>query len=177
MITHFQRFTADDPIELRAQIERAQSDLRVAEARTDEAETFRVAASLGSMLTTARREEEARALLSDYLARARKRGTSEQVAWLLLFLATANQYLGHRGEALRQFDEAHSLATAARAKRLEHFVLHHWGRFFAEAREIDRARECFTRALELRVELGDPKQASSRRALEALRALANENGA
>ena len=127
-------------MELRAHIERAQSDLSAAEARTDEAETFSVAASLGSMLTT------------------------------------ANQYLGHRGEALRQFGDAHSLATSARARRLEHFVLHHWGRFLAEAGEIDRARECFTRALELRVELGDPKQASSRRALEALTGLANESG-
>lgn len=82
-----------------------------------------------------------RALLSEYLARARERGTSEQVGWLLLFLATANQYLGRRGEALGQFNEAHALATSARTKRLEHFVLHHWGRFLAEAGEIDRGTD------------------------------------
>jgi tetratricopeptide (TPR) repeat protein len=174
---HFQRFTAVDPNELRAKIDQAQNDLRAAVARNDDAEAFGVAASLGSMLTTARREEEARDLLAGYLASARQRGTTEQVGWLLLFLATTNQYLGHRDEATRQFEEALDLATSSHTKRLEHFTLHHWGRFLVEEREIGRARECFERALALRVELDDPRQASSRKALEAIEVMANGNDA
>jgi tetratricopeptide (TPR) repeat protein len=134
-----------------------------------------IAASLGSMLTTARRESEARGILSRFLPMARKIGTPEQVGWLVLYLATANQHLGHRDEASAQFREAHASSESSGAMRLQHFTLHHWGRFLAEERELDRARECFERALALRVESNDPRQDSSRKALEALRLL--ENGA
>jgi tetratricopeptide (TPR) repeat protein len=177
MVMHFQRFEADNPEKLLAQIERAQSDLAAAVTRHDHEEQLSIAASLGSMLTTARRGEEARQLLLEYLARARQRGTPEQIGWLLLFLATANQYLDQRPEASRQFDEALAQAKSGETKQLEHFVLHHWGRFLVEDGEFERAKECFKRALALRVELNDPKQASSRRALEAIDTLARETDA
>jgi tetratricopeptide (TPR) repeat protein len=174
---HFQRFTAADPQELVVHIESARRTLVDAKARDQMSEYLDIAASLGSMLTTARQEEEARSLLLQSLALSRERGTPEQSGWLLLYLATANQYLGAHPEVNEQFNEALSLAKSSQSERLEHFVLHHWGRFLVEEGEIAQARGCFTRALELREKSNDPKQSSSRRALEALSKLASERDA
>lgn len=60
------------------------------------------------------------------------------------------------------------MAEVCGAPRLEHFVLHHWGRALAEEGAMDEAMRCFTRALRLRVALGEPLQASTQRAIDAL---------
>ena len=55
-------------------------------------------------------------------------------------------------------------------------MLQHWGRSLVEQGAFDQAQVCFTEALNIRVELNDPRQASSRRALEALALLRSPSG-
>lgn len=170
---HFQRFTADDPIALERNIASAQAQLIAVRAAGDEAKALDVVESLGGMLTTARREGEARALLVPAVSAARELGPSELLGWLLLQLATANHYLDLRHEAHQQFEEALAIAETLRLERLTHFTLSHWARCLVEDGEFDRAKAFFTRALDMRVRLGDPRQAASRKALDALEALAS----
>lgn len=167
----FQRFTADDRQALENDIRIARADLRAARTKSDQAAALEIAADLGGMLTTARREHEARAILTAALDEARPLGASETSGWLLLNLATANQYLHKREEAAKQFPAALEIARSVRSQELEHYTLHHWGRFLAESGDIAQARRCFAAALEIRIRLNDPRQASSRRALKALDAL------
>lgn len=167
----FQRFTAADLQVLEKDIEEVRAELAAARAKGDSPSALQSAADLGGLLTTARREQEARDILTAALDEARPLGVSETTGWLLLNLATANQYLHKRDEAAKQFPEALEVARSVKSQELEHYTLHHWGRFLAESGDIARARECFTRALEIRVLLNDPRQASSRRALQTLDAL------
>jgi len=165
---YFQRYTAPDRQQLQTDIRELRQELRAARANRDRAAALRATADLGERLTTARREEEARTLLAAALAEARPLGPSETLGWLLLNLATANQYAGYRDEAGPQFAEALALAQSTRSAELEHYALHHWGRFLAEAGDIAGARDRFERALDIRKRLGDPRQASTQRALDAL---------
>lgn len=171
-VAFFQRFTADDQQVLENDIRIARADLQAARTKGDQAAALEIAADLGRLLTTARREQEARAILTAALDEARPLGASETSGWLLMNLATANQYLHKRDEAAKQFPEALEIARSVKSPELEHYTLHHWGRFLAESGDIVQARECFSAALEIRIRLNDPvRQASSRRALEALDAL------
>lgn len=171
-IAFFQRFTAGDQQGLENDIRMARAELQAARAKGDRSAAPEIAADLGGMLTTARREQEARVILSAALDEARPLGVSETSGWLLLNLATANQYLHRRDEAAKQFPEALEIARSVGSPELEHYTLHHWGRFLAESGDIAQARECFSRALEIRIRLNDPvREASSRRALKALDAL------
>jgi tetratricopeptide (TPR) repeat protein len=173
---HFQRFNADDPEALAREIATTLDGLPALRSAGDLPKLQDTIASLGSMLTTARREREAAALLAPAVAEARAGGPSEALGWLLLSLATANQYLDHRREAHAQFTEALALAESLGAGHLVHFVLAHWGRLLAEDGELQRARDCFERALALRVRLNHPRQASIRRLLDALAVLEAREG-
>lgn len=165
---HFQRFSATDPDQLRQQLERAQIALRNAMARDDELRALDLAGEIGSMLTTLRREQEAQTLLLQHLHTARTLKRKEPAGWLLLALATANQYLDQRSEANAQFSEALDLARLNGWRNLEHFVLHHWGRSLVEEGQFKRAQDCLTAALAIRVAMNLPRQASTRRALDEL---------
>lgn len=171
-IVFFQRFTADDQQVLENEILTARSDLQASREKGDRSAALEISADLGRLLTTARREQEARAILKAALDEARPLGDSETSGWLLLNLATANQYLHRRDEAAKQFPEALEIARSVKSPELEHYTLHHWGRFLAESGNIVQARECFSAALEIRIRLNDyVRQDSSRRALKALDAL------
>lgn len=171
-LAFFQRFTADDQQALENDIRTARAELQAARAKGDRSAALEIAGDLGRLLTTARREQEARALLTAALDEARPLGASETTGWLLMNLAMANQYLHRREEAAKQFPEALEIARSVKSPELEHYTLHHWGRFLAESGDIAKARECFSAALEIRIRLNDPvRQASSRRALKALDAL------
>ncbi|HJR72450.1 MAG TPA: tetratricopeptide repeat protein [Luteimonas sp.] len=167
----FQRYSAPDPSALEKDIEQARDALAAARERGDEPAELEAAADLGGMLTTARQEAEARAILVPAVERARLSGDDETLGWLLLNLATANQYLHRSTEAAEQFPEALQIARASGDTELEHYTLHHWGRFLAETGQSAQARERFSQALALRVRLNEPRQESTRRALRALDAL------
>jgi hypothetical protein len=53
--------------------------------------------------------------------------------------------------------------------------MQHWGRSLAEQGRFDAAQVCFSEALNIRAELNDPRQDSSRRALEALAELRGQS--
>jgi tetratricopeptide (TPR) repeat protein len=167
----FQRFTVDDYEQLLQEIAQLRDELADAEARGDPPAILELAATLGELLTTARQEEAAREVLEAHLPLAREHIPSEASGWLLLALATANQYLERRPESGAQFAEALRLAEACGSQRLAHYVLHHWGRALVEEGELERAMGCFTSALQIRIALNEPRQASTRRAIDALTAL------
>ena len=168
MTEHFRRFTAPDPAALARDIERARGALSKAQAERNALEIIDVAGELAGMLTTARREAEARHLLAPLQSMVLEHLDSEPAGWFYLAFGTASQYLGLREEANAMFAEALHLARAHAWETLEHFVLAHWGRSLAEEREFTRARECFLQALAIRERLNDPRAATTRRALQAL---------
>lgn len=171
MTEHFQRFSASDPIAHAQEIARTQDALARARSDGDSLSIIDLASELAEMLTTARREAEARDLLVPLQAAVREHLSSEPSGWFYLASGTASQYLGLRAEANAMFAEALGLARANAWVTLEHYVLAHWGRSLAEEREFHRARECFVQALAIREQLKDPRAATTRRALEALREL------
>ncbi len=165
---HFQRFTAPDAAALVRDIARGRDALARARAEADPLAVIDSAGELAAMLTTARQEAEARALLIPLECTARKHLGSEPAGWFLLALGTASQYLGLRANANAAFAESLGLAREHAWEALEHFVLAHWGRSLVEEREFSRARECFLQALALRERLNDPRASTTRRALAAL---------
>lgn len=141
--------------------------MSAAHASGDEASRLRAAIELGNLLTTARREREGIDVLASVEGLAHA-GPPEALGWWLLHRGTARQYLDDRASAQRDFDEALRLSHAHDLRALESYVLHHRGRCYVETDEIDLARASFLKALEIREALGDPRQSSTRRALEAL---------
>ena len=165
---HFLRHTPVDIDLHRTRIEQQRTSLQAAVASGDAVRILDHAGNLGAMLTGDRREIDAYELLSAHLAAARERDDVEESAWLIHALATAAQYVGNVEEANTLFAEALRRAQAHLWRRLEHFVLHHWGRCLAEQGRVAEARACFERSLAIRIELGDSLQDSSRRALAEL---------
>ena len=127
------------------------------------------------MLTTARREVEALSLIEKHLDLAESLPNAEPIGWFLNAYATALQYSGQRTKADTVFSKALNLCRDAGWFRLQSFVLQHWGRSLAEQGRLDEAEACFSEALSIREELNDPRQESSRRALEALARLRGQS--
>lgn len=168
----FQRFTADDPAALAASITEHQARLAAAPQGASDLALVDATADLATLLTTARREAEALALLEAQLARAEACSTSEEAGWFWNAYATALQYCGRRDEANAEFERALALCRAGGWRRLESFVLQHWGRNRVEQGALDDARRHFEAALAIRQALNDPRTASTERALSGLAELA-----
>lgn len=168
MPQHFQRYRAPDAVVLAAQIERARGALAEAQARGHALDVIERAGELAGMLTTDRREGQARDLLVPLLDAVAAHRAAEPAGWYYLAFGTASQYLGLREEANRMFDTALQLARAQAWEALEHYALSHWGRSLVEEGHYVRARECFEQALAIRRRLGDPRAEASVRALAAL---------
>lgn len=164
----FLRFNAPDADALAESMVETRLKLEQACACGDALGAVEHAADLGSMLTTARREGEALVLMQRHLGDALSLPPAEPIGWFWNAYATALQYAGQTTEAHTSFAKALDLCRTHRWSRLRSFVLQHWGRSLVEQGELDQARACFTEALNIRVELEDPRQASSRHALEAL---------
>jgi len=164
---HFLRFTADNEEKLRTQIALEEDSVSSARAAGNETQWLLSSIELGNLLTSARRERDACDVLSDVADLARV-APPEELGWWLLYLGTAKQYLNERPAARQLFNEALEIAQLHKFSALESYVLHHMGRCAVEEGEIELARSLFGRALVLREALGDPRQASSRRALEML---------
>ncbi|GAA0757277.1 hypothetical protein LRH25_18360 [Ideonella azotifigens] len=164
----FMRFNSPDPDALAIGIEEARAKFAAARLAGDMLATVEHAADLGSMLTTARREGEALELMQTLLAEAEAQAAHEPAGWFFNAYATALQYCDRRDEANDVFAKALALCRNSRWSRLQSFVLQHWGRSLVERQRLDEAQACFMEALDLRVQLNDPRQASTRKALEAL---------
>jgi tetratricopeptide (TPR) repeat protein len=168
MTRAFQRFTAADPDALRAEIGKAREQLAAAEQGGDALRALDHAGSLVGMLTTNRCEAEAYAIGARHVEAARSRSHTEEAAWLLHALATAAQYLDRRDEADALYGEALGLCRQHGWRRLEHFVLHHWGRCKAEVHDFDAAERLLREALAIRIELGERRAETTRDALAEL---------
>lgn len=171
----FLRFTAPDPealahkiLDLREQLTQAQQSAAADETMLD------VVADLAGLLTTARQEGEALQLLRAHEARAEALNqvdgaeAHEVLGWFWCAYATALQYLGQRAEAEPIFARTVAQCQAAGWGRLQAMVLQHWGRSLAEQGRFDEAELRITEALALRVQLQDPRQETSRQALDLL---------
>jgi tetratricopeptide (TPR) repeat protein len=176
-VAEFMRYTAPDAQALARGIAELRDKLQQALAQGDALAIVDHAADLASMLTTDRREAEALSLLREHAAAAQALPGEEPAGWFWNAYATALQYAGQRAEAEAYFELALRLSAAAGWRRLQAMVLHHWGRSLAEQRRFDEAQARITEALALRVALGSPMEASSRRALEALAGLRGEPAA
>ena len=172
----FLRFNAPDAEALAKSMDETRLKLEQACACGDALGAVEHAADLGSMLTTARREGEALVLMQRHLGDALSLPAAEPIGWFWNAYATALQYAGQTTEAHTSFAKALDLCRTHHWSRLQSFVLQHWGRSLVEQGEFDQAQVCFTEALNIRVELNDPRQASSRRALEALALLRGPSG-
>lgn len=170
-LMEFERFTAADPQGLESAIVAQRVALQSAVAATDGSALVEHAADLASMLTTARREEEALHVLLQHLPLAHTHSAVEAAGWFWNAYATALQYLSRREEAQTAFDHALQLARAHGWTRLESFILVHLGRCLVETGRLSDAQACFERAHAIRVGLADPRQATSARLIDALAAL------
>ena len=167
----FQRFRWNDADALQRELAEADAALSNARGISPVEDEIECACRLGSALTAADREREAVVILDDALAKARTLGKYAPIAWSLLYLATARQYLGEYAIAQTAFSEALEIAQRHALRDIEHYVLHHRGRCYAEQSDLIEARRCFERALEIRLALGEPRAQRTREALAALDAL------
>ncbi len=166
--THFLRFTPPDLAAVERDIVQIRLELNDALQTGDCLAILDQAGMLVGALTSTRAEREALDIGLAHLAAARAMPQAEESAWLLHGLATAAQYAGDRDQANTLFDEALQLCQSHGWRKLEHFVLHHWGRSKVEQGDFDGAEQCFQSSLSIRRELGDAKVQSSLRALEEL---------
>ena len=164
----FQRFTAPDAAALEAGIAEHRAGLARALQAGDELGMVDRSGDLAGLLTTARREAEALALLQAQLERVEQFSASEVSGWFWNAYATALQYNGRRAEAEPAFAKALQLSRTGGWRRLQSFVLQHWGRSLVEQGELDQAQLKFEEALAIRRELDDPRQASTEAALLGL---------
>jgi tetratricopeptide (TPR) repeat protein len=173
----FQRYTAPDADALETSIAECKSKLATAFACSDAYAIVENAADLGSMLTTARQEATAASLLSQHLALARALPEQEVSGWFWNAYATALQYVGRRDEASEAFSHALALCKVGSWRKLQSFVLQHWGRCLVEMGQLSNAEQLFREALTIRRELNDPRQASTERALQAVLLLRSKENA
>ncbi len=167
-MAEFQRFTAPDAARLALDIAAARERLAQARQRGDRLGSVDHAADLGSMLTTARQEAEALAVLTPHAGDADSLASEEASAWFWCAYATALQYLDRRDEAEPLFIKTLQLCRDGGWQKLQAMTHQHWGRSLVEQGRLDDAQTQFAAALALRQAMGDPRQASSQRALDGL---------
>jgi hypothetical protein len=165
---HLLRHTPADPEALPGRIALAQRELEEAARDGDAKQLIDCAGNLVALLTAARCEAQAVSIGFNYVQLARANLTLEESAWMLHHLATAAQYRDLRLEANGLFSEALELCRKHQWRRLEHFVLHHWGRSHVEEGDLDAAERCFLESRAIRAALGDPLLTSSEKAISDL---------
>ncbi|MBV8035660.1 hypothetical protein [Roseateles sp.] len=173
----FQRFTAPDAAALEASIAEHQARLAAAQQAGDALAIVEHTADLGTLLSTARREDEALQLLQAQLDPVESFSSSEVAGWFWNAYATALQYNGQRSQADTAFAKALALSRTGGWRRLQSFVLQHWGRNGVEQGDLDAAQERFEEALAIRRELKDPRTASTEHALAGLAELRAQGAA
>jgi tetratricopeptide (TPR) repeat protein len=176
LVAEFMRFSAPDPVALASSIAETRLTLAKAIQAGESLAIVDAAADLGSMLTTAQMEVEATQVLEEHMPHAEAHARDERAGWFWNAYATALQYSGKRGRAEPYFVRAIRLAKASGWRRLEALALHHWGRCLVEQARYADAESRISEALAIRVELNEPRQESSRRALVELAALRNSHG-
>jgi GrpB-like predicted nucleotidyltransferase (UPF0157 family) len=164
---HFGRFTRTEA-ENAAALEAARAAARRA---SDPIEALEAQIALGEALTVARRDREAIGVLRPASAAARSEGVPPRVlGWALLALATAEHY-ADEPDAEGHFQEALAVARAEHDEVVEHYTLHHLGRFLVDTGRRAAAIDAFAACLVIRDRVGEARAEVTRRALGALGAL------
>lgn len=176
VVSEFMRFSAPDPVAFAQSISETRIRLADAVQAGNALAVVDAVADLGGLLTTARQEAEAAAMLEGYRSQAEDNPQHEAAGWFWNAYATALQYCGRRSEAEPYFVKAITLAKAGGWRRFEALALHHWGRSLAEQQRFSEAESRISQALTIRIELNEPRQESSRRALLELSARQNATG-
>ena len=171
LVAEFMRFTAPDPVALEVGVAETRLKLAAAVRAGEALAVVDIAGDLGSMLTTARLEAEARCMLEEHMHHVEAVVHHEAAGWYWNAYATALQYCSERAMADKYFVKSIELARAGGWRSLEALALHHWGRCLAEQERFAEAESRISEALAIRVELNEPRQESSRRALVELSAL------
>jgi tetratricopeptide (TPR) repeat protein len=164
----FMRYKSADPEKLREDINNQFSSLKQTK---DDYEEFVQTIDLSETLTIAGREREAIELLQRYVKDKKIIAKDEDLVWLYLNYATANQYNRKERMAEMFFKKALMLAQEKGMEHAEHYVLHHYGRFLVEKRKYELAKEYFNNALSLRRKFNDERTVSTEKALAALDSL------
>ena len=158
--TFFRRF-ARDLESLNADILATEKNLHAARNGSNQKQMLEYTADLARLLTIARREWEAKALLEPALIHARALDDAHLIGWLLLEQATTNQYLRHDDTVLADFSEAIRIAQSVADLGLHHYALHHRGRYLVECGAYDLALQDFEQALAIRNTVEDESGVAS----------------
>jgi tetratricopeptide (TPR) repeat protein len=161
----FMRYEPVNRLELEKDIAIKLSELK---QTTDDHELFMKSVDLSESLTVCEREDEAIKLLQPYIENDNLKEGDEDLAWLYLNYATANQYAGKNHSAEKYFQKALTVSEAQAIEPVAHYIFHHYGRFLVEQKRYDDARQYFTKALSLRQKLNDKRVVSSQKALDTL---------
>ena len=170
-VVEFMRFTAPDLAALEVGVAETRLKLAAAVHAGEALAVVEIAGDLGSMLTTARLEAEARRLLEEHMHHVEAVVHYEPAGWYWNAYATALQYCNERAMAEKYFVKSVELARSGGWRSLEALALHHWGRCLAEQERFAEAESRISDAHAIRVELNEPRQESSRRALIELSAV------
>lgn len=161
----FMRYKSPDPGKLEKEINRKYAAMK--ESKT-EYDSFNVAVELAENLTIAEREYEAVDILNPYIKTAPAKATKEDLAWLFLNFATANQYCGKTSMANNYFKKAIEVAEVHNFDNIKHYIYHHYGRFLVEKNDYALAKKYFEDALVIRNKLKNKHSGSTQKAIDTL---------
>jgi len=161
----FMRYRSPEPDELNKEITRKYAELTNAKSTYH---SFYIATELAEKLTMAEREKEAIALLQPYINTQPAKTTREDLAWLYLNFATANQYDRRATIAREYFKKAIAVADIDGLDSIQHYIYHHYGRFLAEKKEYALAKKYFAAALTIRRKLNDKHWVNTQKAIDTL---------
>lgn len=168
---YFMRYSTPDTTLLAAKIEIQYDELKHAVEMNDSIRAFMVSIELGENLTIAQKEDEAIAVMEPFWNKFGDTNSSEDMAWLMLNLATAFQYSNRTEEAENLFVKTLKVCEQNKYRSVQHYASHHYGRFLVEAGKLEQAHKQFLTALKIRSALNDSHVESTERALDSLRKL------
>lgn len=165
----FMRYEHPNAEKLRIDIDESYKVLEATRKNRKNELFFQTAIDLGEMLTVARREKEAVEILKPLLKSIPDKAKPEDRAWLYLNYATANQYFLRKKTAESYFKKALKFVRKHELESVEHYVLHHYGRFLVEKGDLNPAEKHFEEALKIRKKLNDERLINTQKALEKLK--------
>lgn len=159
------RYLGSNPYELEKRIAEQYSEI---EQSKNEYDSFYLTIELAENLTIASRENEAVNILKPYIEAPPENASNEELVWLYLNFATANQYCTNSEIANDYFNRALFIAEKYSLDSVKHYVHHHYGRFLVENRDYETSRKHFIMALTIRSRLKDKRFSNTQKAIDSL---------
>lgn len=167
----FMRYVSPSPGELEKTIDKKYAEIRQSK---NEYDSFYIAVELAENLTIASRENEAVNILESYIKNPPANASNEDLVWLYLNFATANQYNRNADMADDYFKRALIMAEKYNLDSVKHYVHHHYGRLLVEKRDYELAKKHFNLALTIREKLKDKRIAITQKAIDSLQVIMNK---